>query len=103
MPVFFRSGRFLLSRRGTSMPDVPGSAPAPTAPGRLLPVRRDSSCWSARCGQGAQPPPAGDERLLPWPGGADLEDALAGVPDQPGGQVEKPTDGVRLGVLKSVA
>ena len=36
-------------------------------------------CWSGGCWQGAEPLPAGEERVRPWPVRADLEDALAGV------------------------
>jgi hypothetical protein len=45
------------------------------------------SCWSCGCWQGAQPPPAGEERVLPGPVRADLQDALAGVPGQARGNV----------------
>ena len=47
--------------------------------------------WSGRCGQGAQPVPAGQEGVLPGPGPAELEDALAGVAGQPGGQAQEPS------------
>ena len=69
----------------------------------LLPCRWGGSCWSGGCGQGAQPLPAGEERLLPGPVRADLQDALAGVADEPGGQVPEPVaERVRLGVLEVV-
>ena len=45
----------------------------------LLSHWRDGSCWSVWCWQGAEPLPAGEERLLPWPVGADLQDPPAGV------------------------
>jgi hypothetical protein len=54
--------------------------------GGLLSGSRGRGSWSGGCGQGAQPLPAGQERLLPGPGPAELEDALPGVADQPGGQ-----------------
>ena len=55
-------------------------------------------CWSGGCWQGAQPLPAGEERVFPGPVGADLEDALAGVMGQAGGDVPDPVaERVRVG------
>jgi hypothetical protein len=56
----------------------------------LLSCRWDGSCWSGWCWQGAQPLPAGEERLLPWPVGADLQGPLAGVAGEAGGDVPDP-------------
>src|ERR1035438_7375126 len=94
----------LLACSRASQPGAPGFAPAPTAPGVLLSCRRGGSCWSGGCGQCGQPLPAGQERLLPRPVRADLQDALPGVPDEAGGDVPEPvTQGIRLGVLQALA
>src|SRR5712691_12947698 len=79
----------------------PGRAPAPTAPGRLLSGSQGRGGWSGGFWQGAEPLPAGQEGVLPGPGPAELEDALPGVADQPGGQGPQPVaQRVRLGVLE---
>src|SRR5690242_11816708 len=66
---------------------------------RLLSRCRGGWCWSAGRGQGAEPVPAGEEGVVPGPVRADLEDLLAGVADEPGGQVPDPVaERVRLGV-----
>src|ERR1022692_1193271 len=54
-------------------------APAPTAPGGLLSGSQGRGGWSGGFWQGAEPLPAGQERLLPGPGAADLQHAGAGV------------------------
>src|SRR5207248_2667195 len=69
------------------VPGAPGAGPAPTAPGRSSFRRWDGFRCSAGGGQCAQPLPAGDERLCPRPVRADLEDLLAGVPEERGGGV----------------
>ena len=59
------------------------------------------SCWSGGCWQGAEPLPAGEERVFPWPAGADGEGALPGVAGQAGGQVPDPVaEGVGVGVAE---
>ena len=69
----------------------------------LLSCRRDGSCWSGGCGQGAEPLPAGQERLLPRPVRADPEDALAGVAGEAGGDVPDPVaERVRVGFAQLV-
>jgi hypothetical protein len=69
----------------------------------LLPCRWDCLCWSAGCGQCAQPLPAGEERVCPGPVPADLEDAFAGVAGEPGGDVpDSVAERVRLGVLQVI-
>jgi len=45
----------------------------------LLSCRWGDLCWSSGCCQGAEPLPAGVERVLPGPAGTDLQGALAGV------------------------
>src|SRR4249920_974180 len=81
-----------------------GRAPAPTAPGSLLSGSQGRGGWSGGCGQGAQPLPAGQERLLPGPGAADLQHPGAGVAGQPGGQAQQPVaQRARLCVLKVLA
>src|SRR6266568_3383157 len=66
-----------------------------------FPGRGDGGGWSGGCGQGAQPPPAGQEGVFPGPGPADLQHPGAGVADQPGGQAQQPVaQRVRLGVLE---
>src|SRR5579884_2074781 len=56
----------------------------------LLWCRWGGSSWSGGCWQGAEPLPAGEERVCPGPGGADLQDAFAGVAGEPGGDVPDP-------------
>src|ERR1700704_18148 len=81
------------------VPGVPGCAPAPTAPGRAPFRRWGGSCWSGGCGQGAEPLPAGEERVLPGPVGADHEDPLAGVTGEAGWDMPDPVaERVRVGV-----
>jgi len=53
----------------------------------LLPCRLCGFHWSGQCWQSAEALPAGEERVCPWPAGADRQDALAGVAGKPGGQV----------------
>src|SRR5262249_2562579 len=49
-------------------------------------------------GEGAEPLPAGEERRCPWPVRADLQDALTGVMDEPGGdRPDRVAEGVRVG------
>jgi hypothetical protein len=56
-------------------------------------------CWSGGCGQGAEPLPAGEERLFRGPVRADLQDALTGVMGEPGGEVPDPVaERVRVGI-----
>src|SRR5689334_5166761 len=72
----------------------------PEGPGHLrppFPGRGDGGGWSGGCGQGAQPLPAGQERLLPGPGAADLQHALPDVADQPGGQAQQPVASLNSG------
>lgn len=69
---------------------VPGGTGFHVAGMGLLPCRRDNSRWSARRRQDAEPVPAGEEGIVPGPVRADLEDPLAGVADEPGGQVPDP-------------
>ena len=62
---------------------------------------RNGSCWSDGCREGAEPLPAGEECLLPWPAGADGEYPLPGVPGQPRGDVPDPVaECVRVGVAE---
>jgi len=57
--------------------------------------------WSGGCWQGAEPLPARQECLLPWPVRADLEDALPGVVHEAGREVPDPVaQRVRLGFLE---
>src|ERR1700722_7414542 len=71
--------------------------------GGLLPCRWDDSCWSCGCGQGGDPLPAGDERVLPPPVAADPEGAAAGGTDEPARDMPQPgTQGIGLGVLQAV-
>src|SRR5690348_6135623 len=59
--------------------------------------------WSGGLWQGAQPFPAGQERLLPGAGAADLQHAGAGMADEPGREAEQPVaQRVRFGVLEIV-
>jgi hypothetical protein len=68
----------------------------------LLPFRRGGFGWSAGCREGAQPVPARDEGVFPGPVRADLEDPLASVADEAGGDVPDPVaERVRLGVPES--
>ena len=60
-------------------------------------LRRDGSCWSGGCGQGAEPLPAGEERICPGPVGADGEGPLPGVAGEAGGDVPDPV-AERIGV-----
>ena len=65
----------------------------------LLSCRWGSWCWSDGCWQGAEPLPAGEERVLPGPVRADLQDSFPGVPGEPGGDVpDAVTERVRVGV-----
>src|SRR5580700_10012995 len=65
----------------------------------LLSRRRDGSCWSGWRWQGAELLPAGEERVLPWPVRADLQDSLPGVDGEAGGDVPDPVaERVRVGV-----
>src|SRR6266536_2300859 len=86
--VLFRFSAVVAGWRVAVLPDVLGTAPAPTAPGWPPFRSRGRGGWSVGCRQGAQPLPAGQERLLPGPGAADLQRAGAGVADQPGGQAQ---------------
>jgi len=62
-------------------------------------LRRDGSCGSGACWQGAEPLPASEERVLPWPVGADLEVPLPGMMGEAGGDVPDPVaESVRVGV-----
>src|SRR5271170_900601 len=64
----------------------------------LLPVRWCCWFWSGGCWQGAEPLPAGEECLLPWPAGADFQGPLAGVDGEAGGDVPDPVaERVRVG------
>ena len=54
----------------------------------LLSCRWGWYCWSSGCRQGAEPLPAGEERVLPGPVRADLQDAFAGVAGEPGRSVQ---------------
>src|SRR5215813_9310655 len=64
----------------------------------LLSCSWDGLCWSGGCWQGAKPLPAGEEGILPGPVGADLEEALAGVMREAGGDVPDPVaERVRVG------
>src|SRR5262249_59593280 len=64
----------------------------------LLSCSWDGLCWSGGCWQGAKPLPAGEEGILPGPVGADLEEALAGVMREAGGDVPDPAaERVRVG------
>ena len=78
-------------------PGCPGRTGSDRAGVLLLSCSWDGWCWSAGCRQGAQPLPAGEERLRPGPVRADLEDALAGVTGQAGGEVPDPV-AQRIGV-----
>jgi hypothetical protein len=65
----------------------------------LLPVWSVVSVWR---GQGAEPVPAGKERLLPRSVGADGQGSLAGVAGQAGGDVPNPAaERVRVGGILS--
>jgi hypothetical protein len=80
------------------VPEVPGCAPAPTAPGWASFLVVGGSCWSGGCGQGAEPLPAGGERLLPRPVRADAQGPLTG---EAGGDVPDPVaERVRVGVAE---
>src|ERR1022692_4412480 len=69
--------------------------------GRLLSVSQGRGGWSGGLWQGAEPLPAGQERLLPGPGPADLQHAGTGVADEAGGQAQEPVaQRVWLGVLE---
>src|SRR6516162_3751708 len=78
-------------------PVCPGRTGSDRAGVVLLSCSWDGLWWSGGCGQGAEPLPAGEERLLPGPVGADLEDALAGVMREAGGDVPDPV-AERIGV-----
>ena len=70
----------------------------------LLPFRRVRFCCSNGCWQGAEPLPASQECLLPWPVRADLKDALAGVVHEAGREVpDSVAERVRLGVFQVLA
>src|SRR6185312_590466 len=87
-----------------------GAGAAPVCPGahRLRPrrggppsVSPGSLCWSGGCWQGTEPLPAGEERLRPWPVGADGEGPLAGVAGEPCGDVPDPvTERIGVGVAE---
>jgi len=64
----------------------------------LLSFRWDGFLLVKRVRAGAEPLPAGQECFLPWPVGADLEDALAGVAGEVGWDVPDPVaERVRVG------
>src|SRR5215469_11499370 len=71
--VLCRVSAVVAGWRVAVLPDVLGVAPVPTAPGGLLSGLEGRGGWSVGCGQGAQPLPAGQERLFPGPGAADLQ------------------------------
>ena len=65
----------------------------------LLPFRKVRFCWSGWRWQGAEPLPAGQECLLPWPVRADLEDALASVVHEAGREVPDPVASLNLEMI----
>lgn len=71
--------------RRAVLPDVPGWRRLPRTGGRFSLSRRVGSCWSAVCGERLEAASAGDEGAAPSAARADLEDLLAGVPGEAGG------------------
>jgi hypothetical protein len=82
----------------TALPGVPGVSTGSDRAGVSFPQAGMVRAGQLGAGRAHSRLPTGGERLLPGPGGADLQHPLACVPDQAGGQVQRAVaERVRLG------